>query len=77
MLPRLQAEERLNAIADGQVSFGTMERRNQEAVLAALHRDAGVAKAKPKKANEQVLASMGISVRTPASKAAEKAPSDG
>lgn len=65
MLPRLQAEERLNAISDRSIAFGSVERREQEAALSALRKEAGMRSTKPKKANSAVLAAMGISVVGP------------
>jgi hypothetical protein len=76
MLPRLQAEERLNAITDGAVAAGSMDRREQTEVVAALQRDAGVKRARPPKANVATLAAMGIAVSGP-SETEERPQSDG
>lgn len=62
MLPRLQAEERLNAITDGAISAGSMPRDEQTDVIERLRKAAAIERAKPAKANIAGLAAMGIAV---------------
>jgi hypothetical protein len=65
MLPRLQAEERLNAITDGGVAAGTMERREQTDVLARSGRRRDRA-AEAGEGERGGSPTMGIAVRGPA-----------
>lgn len=62
MLPRLQAEERLNAITDGGVAAGSMERDDQKTVIAALTQAAEIERPKTMKASPALLAEMGIAL---------------
>jgi hypothetical protein len=63
MLPRLKAEERLDAINDGAISAGTMELADQRTVIRTLQQEARRAPPRPPKAKPHNLAEMGIAVR--------------
>jgi hypothetical protein len=71
MLPRLQAEERLNRISDIGVGTGSMERDDQRDITTALRREAGLQQARPAKASGADLAAMGIAIRAPAAPSQE------
>lgn len=63
MLPRIDAEERLNAIGDSSVAFGTVDQDAQRQAISALRRSAGMRRARAAKATPGALGRMGIGVR--------------
>lgn len=60
MLPRLKAEERLNAINDGAISAATMEKADQRTIVTALQEEAGIVRPRAARAKAAELAIMGI-----------------
>lgn len=76
MLPRLKAEERLNAINDGAIAAGTMEADDQRTVIESLRDEAGLTRPRVAKAQAEDLAGMGIAM-TVVEPGAKRAVSDG
>lgn len=62
MLPRIQAQELLDAAKASGLAFGSYERRDAERMLRDLHEKAGGKREKPRKATPAVLGMMGIGV---------------
>lgn len=77
MLPRLQAEERLNAINDRAVASGAAKKHDARQMIQRLEKAARPRRGKAAKANPATLAGMGIGVVGSPSEPSQEPVNDG
>lgn len=77
MLPRLQSEEKLDAINVAALGSGQVEKQYRMRAIGELQRKALGTRFKPKKASARDLAGMGIGMRVASSSAEETPSSEG
>lgn len=77
MLPRLQSEEKLDAINAAALGSGQVEKQYRMRAIGDLQRKAMGTRFKPKKASARDLAGMGIGFEVVPPPPAENTPSEG